>query len=65
MPAKKIFKEVLAIEAPRPALGLITMKRVADTSSNHKFLAIKEREFPHLFRNPIVQYQKMSKFLDE
>lgn len=26
---------------------------------------IQEHEFPHLFKNPVVQQQKMSKYLDE
>jgi len=29
------------------------------------FMMIKEREFPHLFKNSIVKHQKMSKYLDE
>ena len=29
------------------------------------FLLIREKEFPHLFENPIVRHQRMSKFFDE
>ena len=63
-PAKKNFKETLGEETQTAQLEVISMHHITN-QSRMNFLAIKEREFPHLFKNPVVQHQKMSKFLDE
>ena len=43
------------------------MKKVGSEAEppTHRFMCIRELEFPRLFKNPIVKHQKMSKFLDE
>ena len=64
MPSKT-FKEMQPGGVMAPALELINMQKLTDKSSKVSFLAINEREFPLLFKHPVVRQQKMSKFLDE
>jgi len=69
---KPVVKKTF-IEEPLPCLHLelTRLKTVPQAAcrrpkpSRRPFLLIRENEFPNLFKDPVVQHQKMSKYLDE
>ena len=55
--------DVTSLKSAPPAVK--TFKQSKAPAQSHTFLMIKEIEFPHLFENPIVKHQNMTKFFDE
>lgn len=45
----------------KPTKPKITQKG----QQTRQFMMIRESEFPHLFKDPVVQHQKMSKYFEE
>ena len=51
--------------APVATLKPTKPKIAHKVTETRQFMMIREAEFPHLFKDPIVQHQKMSKYFEE
>jgi len=63
--------DVTSLKSAPPAVPK-TFNKVGKASQQQQssakltsFLMIKEKEFPHLFENPVVRHQRMTKFFAE
>ena len=64
-PMDNVALEVTSMKSAPPALKALKPKSHPAVTYTSSFLMIKEKEFPHLFENPVVRHQRMSKFFAE
>jgi len=57
--------EVTSLKSAPPAMKTFKPKNHPKAASTSTFLMIREKEFPHLFEDPVVRHQRMSKFFAE